>query len=33
MHMSWGSGFLTSPARLVPQAKPSHQPEAAVSPR
>jgi hypothetical protein len=32
MHMSWGSGFLTSPARLVPTATPAHQPAAAVSP-
>ncbi|MEP7025783.1 MAG: glycosyltransferase family 2 protein [Actinomycetota bacterium] len=33
MHMSWGSGFLTSPARLVPPATaPSQQPAAAVSP-
>jgi succinoglycan biosynthesis protein ExoA len=33
MHMSWGSGFLTSPARLVPPASaPSQQPAPAVSP-
>jgi succinoglycan biosynthesis protein ExoA len=32
MHMSWGSGFLTSPARLVPAPSPSHQPAASPSP-